>query len=131
MDKNLVTYGAIFTKEEEGYSIDIPDIKNAFTCSDTIEDGIEAAQEVIGLMLYSYNDKPYPKMTIIDKDKLEKNQEVIYINVFLPYQFAKTKEVYKNKMLTVPTWLEVLAKQKNINFSRVLQEGLKKELKIK
>ena len=125
MDKNLVTYGAIFTKEEEGYSIDIPDIKNAFTCSDTIEDGIEAAQEVIGLMLYSYNDKPYPKMTIIDKDKLEKNQEVIYINVFLPYQFAKTKEVYKNKMLTVPTWLEVLAKQKNINFSRVLQEGLK------
>ena len=41
------------------------------------------------------------------------------------------KEVYKNKMLTIPTWLEALAKNKNINFSRVLQEGLKKELNIK
>ncbi|WP_019118339.1 type II toxin-antitoxin system HicB family antitoxin [Anaerococcus obesiensis] len=130
MDKNYVTYGAIFTKEDEGgYSIDIPDIENCFTCSDTFEEGISMAQEVIGLVLYDYKD--YPKMNIIDKSKLKDNQEVVYINVFLPYQFSLTKEVYKNKMLTLPTWLEMLAKQKNINFSRVLQEGLKEELNIK
>lgn len=129
MDKNYVTYGAIFTKEDEGYSIEIPDIDGAFTCADTLEEGIEMSQEVIAGMLYGA--KEYPEMKIINKKTLKNNQEVIYINVFLPYQFAKTKEVYKNKMVTLPTWLEYIAKQKNINFSRVLQEGLKKELNIK
>ncbi|WP_243344058.1 type II toxin-antitoxin system HicB family antitoxin [Anaerococcus sp. AGMB09787] len=126
---NSITYPAIFTKEEGGYSIDIPDIDGAFTCADTLEEGIGNCQEVIGAMLYDKED--YPKMSVIDGDKLEDNQLVIYINVYLPYQFSKVKEVYKNKMLTVPVWLEMLAKNKNINFSRVLQEGLKKELNIK
>ncbi|MDD7305101.1 MAG: type II toxin-antitoxin system HicB family antitoxin [Peptoniphilaceae bacterium] len=131
MDKNNITYGAIFTKEDDGYSISVPDIDGAFTCADSIQEGIEMVQEVIGAMLYGSKPEKYPKMSIIDKEKLEENEELIYINVFLPYQFSKVKEVYKNKMLTVPVWLEMLAKEKNINFSRVLQEGLKKELNIK
>lgn len=126
---NSVTYPAIFTKEDKEYSIDIPDVDGAFTCADSIEEGVKNCQEVIGAILY--DKKEYPKMNIIDKDKLKENQFIVYVNVYLPYQFSKVKEVYKNKMLTVPVWLEMLAKNKNINFSRVLQEGLKKELNIK
>lgn len=130
MDKKLdVTYGVVLTFEDDGISLEVPDLPGAFSCADTIEEAIGYAQEVIGLVLYDM-DK-YPKMTILDESKLEENQKVVYVNVFLPYQFAQTKEVYKNKMVTLPTWLESLAKTKNVNFSRVLQEGLKKELQIK
>lgn len=52
-----------------------------------------------------------------DSDKLERYLEL-------------AKETYVKKTLTIPTWLDVLAKAKNINFSSVLVEGLKKELNI-
>ena len=67
----------------------------------------------------------------MDELNLEEGDLAVYVNVYLPYQFSLVKEVYKNKMVTLPTWLEALAKNKNINFSRVLTEGLKKELNIK
>lgn len=130
MDKNLVTYGAIFTKEDDDrFSIEIPDVDGAFTCADSITEGVNNCQEVIGVCLY--NKEEYPVAYEINPKSLNDNQFLVYINVYLPYQFSKTKEVYKNKMLTVPVWLEALGKEKNINFSRVLQEALKKELKIK
>ena len=38
------------------------------------------------------------------------------------------KIAYTKKTLTIPNYLDMLAKNKNINFSQVLQEALKKEL---
>lgn len=127
-EKISVTYGVILTFEDGGFSIEVPDLPGAYSCSDTMEEAIEYAQDIIGLYLYDMED--YPEMSILDDTELEDNQKIVYVNVFLPYQFAQTKEVYKNKMVTLPTWLESLAKMKNVNFSRVLQEGLKKELNI-
>lgn len=132
-NKDNVTYLAIFTKEDDEYNIEIPALQGGYTFSSTIEEGISYCQEVIGLILSDekYKKEPYPEDVKIEKIKLKDNQFFVFVNVYLPYQFSLIKEVYKNKMLTIPTWLEALAKNKNINFSRVLQEGLKKELNIK
>ena len=35
------------------------------------------------------------------------------------------------KTLTIPQWLDIKAREEDINFSQVLQEGLKRELNIK
>lgn len=131
--KDNVTYLAIFTKENDEYNIEIPALQGGYTFSSTMEEGISYCQEVIGLILYDekFKKEPYPEDVKIENIKLKDNQFFVFVNVYLPYQFSLVKEVYKNKMLTIPTWLEALAKNKNINFSRVLQEGLKKELNIK
>ena len=34
------------------------------------------------------------------------------------------------KTLTIPQWLDIMAREKDINFSYILQEGLKKELNL-
>lgn len=131
--QNYITYLTIFRKEEEGgFSIEIPAI-DGYTCCNTIEEGIRYAQEVISLNLYDdevYPDE-YPDDVKFEDIELEDGDIAVYVSVFLPYEFSLVKEVYKNKMVTLPTWLEMLAKNKNINFSRVLQEGLKRELNIK
>ena len=132
--QDSVTYLAIFSKESDGgYSIDVPAIDGAYTCSDTFEEGVRYAQEVIGLCLYDEEKEKteYPDDIDMDELDLEEGDLAVYVNVYLPYQFSLVKEVYKNKMVTLPTWLEALAMNKNINFSRVLTEGLKKELNIK
>jgi len=51
-----------------------------------------------------------------------------YINVWMPYHRTKIKEVYVKKTLTIPVWLDMLAKENNINFSATLVKGLKEEL---
>ena len=48
----------------------------------------------------------------------------------MPYWRTRAKEVYVKKTLTIPSWIDVLAKEKNLNFSNVLVKGLKKELGI-
>lgn len=131
--ENYVTYLTIFRKEDDGgYSIEIPAI-DGYTDSETVEEGIRYAQEVISLNLYDKEDFPdeYPDDVKIEDIKLNDGDLAVYVSLFLPYEFSLVKEVYRNKMVTLPTWLEMLAKKKNINFSRVLQEGLKKELNIK
>ncbi|MEG0584367.1 MAG: antitoxin HicB, partial [Cetobacterium sp.] len=64
------------------------------------------------------------------KNTLKKNQEVIYVSLWLPYEKSLTKTIYKKKTLSIPTWLDILATEKNINFSQVLQKALKEELGI-
>ena len=131
--ENYVTYLTIFRKEADGgYFIEIPAI-DGYTDSETVEEGIRYAQEVISLNLYDDEEYPdeYPDDVKIEDVKLNDGDLAVYVSVFLPYEFSLVKEVYKNKMVTLPTWLEVIAKNKNINFSRVLQEGLKRALQIK
>ena len=45
-------YPAIFTKEENGYSVAFPDIDGCFTCGDTLPDAMEMAEDALCLMLY-------------------------------------------------------------------------------
>ena len=42
-----------------------------------------------------------------------------------------TKEIYVKKNVTIPQWLDLLAKESNINYSAALVKGIKQELGIK
>ena len=63
--------------------------------------------------------------------KLEVQNDVIYIHVWLPYFRNATKEIYVKKNVTIPQWLDLLAKESNINYSAALVKGIKQELGIK
>lgn len=128
-----VTYLTVFRKEEDGgFSVEIPAIDRC-TCCDTMEEGIRFAQEVISLNLYDeeYYPDEYPDDVKFEDIELGDGDRIVYVSVFLPYEFSLVKEVHKNKTVNLPVWLEMLAKNKNIDFSRVLIDGLKNELKIK
>lgn len=45
-------------------------------------------------------------------------------------QLGKYETKAVKKTLSIPSWLNDLAIQKNINFSNVLQEALKEKLKL-
>ena len=48
-------YPAIFTPEDGGgFSIDFPDLEGCHTCGDSLEDGIEMAEDALALVLYGY-----------------------------------------------------------------------------
>jgi len=131
MDNNY-TYPVIIDYAEKDYiNIYFPDFDNAATCVETSENYIEAAQDFLALMIIEYESakKPVPDCSFKDIP-INDNQKIIYVNLWLPYHRSTTRETYTKKTLTIPVWLDLLAKQNNINFSSVLVKGLKKELNI-
>ena len=45
-------YPAVFTKEDVGYSVNFPDLKNCFTSGTTLEEAMDMANDVLCLTLY-------------------------------------------------------------------------------
>lgn len=125
-------YPAIFTKEECGYSVNFPDVENCFTSGATLVEAIEAAQDVLCLMLYDMEERkePAPNSTDISSVKCEKNEFCTLIDCdTMDYRKFYDKKAIK-KTLTIPSWLNAMAEREEINFSAVLQKALRAELNI-
>ena len=124
-------YPAVFTPEDNGmYSINFPDLEGCYTCGDSLEDGIEMAQDALALVLYGYEkeDKTIPVPSECTKVKLEEGQFVNYIVCdTLAYRKMYNNKSVK-KTLSIPEWLNEAANKAGINFSQVLKEALMKKI---
>ena len=125
--KDNYTYPAIVSENEVGgLDICFPDFSDAMTCSDA--DFVEDAQDFLALMIADYEDSGRVLPQIQETYEVKEHQRLVYINVWMPYHRTKIKEVYVKKTLTIPVWLDMLAKENNVNFSAVLVKGLKDHL---
>ena len=129
-----LTYPAIITYEDNVFYIGFPDFEKEFynTYGDTFEEAVEMGKEYLVLLLEELENekKEFPTPSKIKKVKelLEDKQELVYISLNYEYEKSLVKIAYVKKTLTIPSYLDILAKNKNINFSQVLQEALKEKL---
>lgn len=135
-----LTYPAIITKEDDTYYIGFPDLEENIedcyysTFGETFEEVIEMGKDYLVVNLTSYEDdkKEFPKSTSIVELKryLKDNQELVYITLNYEYEKSLCHIAYVKKTLTIPNYLNILAKNKGLNFSQILQKALKKELEL-
>ena len=71
-----------------------------------------------------------PEPAPIDKIRLESNQAVVLVEVWMPLIRDAIENRAVKKTLTIPKWLNDLAEDKHVNFSHILQEALKERLGI-
>ena len=126
-------YPAIFTQEEEGgFSIRFPDIPGCYTSAETIDEGISMANDALCLMLYDMEENgetpPVPsKITSVAVGSGE-------FATLIACDTIEYRKFYDNravkKTLSIPSWLNTMAARENINFSAVLPQALKAELKL-
>ena len=125
VDNNFV-YPA-YLKEDGGEKLLVfPDFEELVISVDNTSDFISDAQMELALVLIDYIDSGR-KLPI----RREIDQNAIYIHVWLPYFRTMTKEVYVKKTVTIPQWLDELAKNGNVNYSACLVKGIKMELGLK
>ena len=127
-----VMYPALFEKEDSRYNVMFPDLPEAITCGDTLEQAIEMAKECLGLCLdvRKENKEEIPVMSDPSRINCANGTFVMMIE-FDSIDFNKRynkKAIRKN--VTIPAWLNELAEEKNVNFSNVLQNALMKKLNI-
>lgn len=121
-------FPAIFHPEEEGYSVSVPDLDGCYSQGETVAEAVEMIQDAVGLYLDGLKEIPAPSRP--ENIKVSQPDFMMIITYDdLSYKRAHDTRSVK-KTLTVPSWLNEAAEAEHINFSGVLQEGLKKRLHI-
>ena len=89
------------------------------------EDALRAAQDCLALEILDYESRgeelPVPT---------ENENDVIYVHIWMPYFRNASKEIYVKKNVTIPQWLDILAKENKVNYSAAMVKGIKLALGI-
>ena len=124
-------YPAIFTKEDIGFSISFPDLPGCYTEGDTIEEAYKMSTAAIGLYAQNeYGDFVFPEASAPNDIKLEKDEFLVLVEFDLVEYMKNTSDKAVKKTLTIPSWLNNLAEQNNVNFSNILQNALIEYLNV-
>ena len=135
-----VIYPVLFYEEKEGdYSVFVPDLRNAGTCGETLEEAFNMAEDLIaGIVLDEMEEgNKIPKASKIENVEYEKLEKILdienwdYVSRFKTYivvdisSFAEKwgKELVK-KTVNIPKWVNTKAENLKINFSKTLEEAL-------
>jgi len=133
MKKNKYIYPAIFSFDEDGISVEFPDLLGCLTCGNSENEAIRMAKDAMGLHLFGMerdNDE-IPLPSDISTINTESNQAVILIDVWMPVIRDEIENRAIKKTLTIPKWLNDIAENSKVNYSHILQSALKEHLGIK
>ena len=104
---------------------------SCFTDGESIEEVIINAKDVLEGTIFSLlkNNLKVPEPTLT-RPNLEKNEFLVYVDIWLTPIIDKVKNQTIKKTLTIPKWLNNEAEKHSVNFSNLLQTAIKKYLNI-
>ena len=130
---DVYVYPAVFSYEpgESEIAVVFPDLNVATSGEDEV-DALHMARELLGLVMYGLEEdgEDIPTPSHLKDIKASDNKIVALVDVFMPS--VRMAEINRsvNRTVTLPAWLNALAMEKGVNFSAVLQEGLKAHLGV-
>lgn len=133
MKQDRYSYPCIitFNKNDGIYYVNFPDLEDCFTDGETLEEALYNAKDVLGLVLYTKEENNIeinpPKNNFIST---KENQSLSYVSVWMPLVRDEIENKSIKKTITIPKWLNDLAEDNNVNFSKLLQVSLKKYLGV-
>lgn len=125
-------YPAVFTYEDgKEIAVVFPDL-TAATSGINEDDALLSARELLGCVMFGLeeDEEDIPAPTPLREIKTDANEKTVLIDVYMPSVRNANVNKSVNRTVTLPAWLNSAAIEHNINFSQVLQEGLKKELNL-
>ena len=131
--KDVYVYPAIFYDDADGISIEFPDLPGCLPCAHSMEEAFNNAKEALQLHLYSMEEEgePIPEPSRVSAIKPDDaNGSVVMIEAWMPPFREKMLNKPTTKPVTIPRWLDILARKEKINYSHLLQDSLKKYLGV-
>ena len=125
-------YPAIFTEGEDGILVDFPDLPSCYTDGANLEEAFENAEDALALALWQLEEKraeiPTPSAPAALTVPKGASVALVRADTLPVRQMNNTRTVRKN--VTLPGWMDTLARERNINFSKLLQNAIRKECGI-
>ena len=125
-------YPAVFTYESgQEIAVVFPDL-NCATSGTNDDDALLSARKLLGCVLFGMEEdgKEIPAPTQLSEVKMETNERVVLIDVYMPSIRQAQVNRSVNRTVTLPAWLNAAAIERNINFSQVLQDALKTQFHL-
>lgn len=125
------TYPIILTPISSGYLVYVPDF-DINTEGKSLSDAIYMARDAIGIIGIDMEDnkEPLPSPSDIKSITCEEND----ISTLVDVDFSEYRRKHDNRTVkkncTLPSWLNEAATARGLNFSQILQDGLKSALGI-
>ena len=135
----VYTFPAIFEPDEEfgGYCVYFPDFDNCNTHGiategNNLKHAMEMAEDALCLTLYDMEKKGISIPEASKASDIKTEPDNIVNLVACDTEFYK--KYFENKSVkintTIPLWMKELGEKKNINFSQILQDGVKEYLRL-
>ena len=126
--KNI--YPVVLTPVENGYIVSVPDL-NIDTQGADIAETLDMARDAIGLWGITQQDygREIPEAKNL-KPPCENDEIIALVDIDFEAYRMKHDNRPVRKNLTIPAWLNALAEKEDVNFSQILQQGLKQYLNI-
>ncbi|MGP1570131.1 MAG: type II toxin-antitoxin system HicB family antitoxin [Eubacteriales bacterium] len=131
MKKERYFYPAVFNYDEQEIAVTFPDLDVATSGIDE-KDALISARELLGTVLFGLEEdnENIPKPSRLNDVKLKKGETATLIDVYMPSIRNANVNKAINRTVTLPTWLNSIAIEHNINFSQLLQDAIKKQLSL-
>ena len=125
-------YPALFVVEEDGIIVTFPDLDDTFTDGATMQEAFENAEDVLNLMLWTREEEKeeIPPPSLPEQITVPQGATLAMIKAdTLTYRkIHDTKTIRRS--ITIPSWLDTLARERNINFSQLMQNAIRRECGI-
>ncbi len=130
--KDRYIFPAVLNYADDGISVSFPDLPGCLTCAHDTETALARAKEALGLYLYDSEqcNEAIPQPSDVLGLSLAPGDVPVLVDVFMPSIRDRINNKTVKKTLTIPAWLNREAEAANVNFSQVLQDGLKRYLSI-
>lgn len=133
MLKTHYVYPIVVERTETNLSMYFPDFPGTAVTAVELTEGLGRAKELLAFRAQELEEAghPLPVPSELEQIELEdKSDRIVFVEVYMPpyRDAAANKAVTKN--CTLPKWLRDAADDAGLNFSQVLQSGLKDALGI-
>lgn len=126
-------YTAVFEPSPEGYLVSVPDVPGCITEGADLPTATRSVKDALAGCLCSMEDHKVEIAPARRPDEIQAenpNAFLALVDVDTMRYRAETDNRAVRKIVSVPAWLNFQAEQAGINFSQVLQDGLKQQLHI-
>ena len=123
------SYTATFSKDDDGWLVEFPDLERCATNAETLDEAIIQANNILEdyMALLERDNLIIPKATPYEKINAPIKQRIVVSmqNARLRWQNKTVR-----RTVTLPAWIEQKALEKGLNFSQVLQSALMRKFKV-
>ena len=125
-------YPALLSPTESGgFFIRVPDVNGCITTGKTLEQALDNIRDALAGCLCALEDvgKPLPEPSAPSAvDDVQSTVVLVDVDLLEYRKETDTKAIRKN--VSMPAWLSYMADKQGLNCSKILQDALKKELRL-
>jgi len=125
-------YPALFVKEDETIIVTFPDLEDTFTDGATMQEAFENAEDVLNLMLWNREEEKddIPMPSSPEQITVPQGATLAMIKAdTLAYRKLHDQKTIR-RSITLPSRLDTIAREHNINFSQLMQNAIRRECGI-